>query len=140
MRSMSEVNGFRKQIHVYFGTRWDCVQSLSRGVQLFHRTCERCKQKTYVDIDWPEEKTVVCNLCAAAMSEQAGNASDMTVVHELQDDVLVNLYEQAQAEHVPVQNLILDHLGARYRKPLQKILLLNRTAGVIYTIERKPTQ
>jgi hypothetical protein len=56
------------------------------------------------------------------------------------DEQLAMLYEKSQAQHIPVQNLILDYFGARFRKPLQKILLRNRATGGIYAIERQTSQ
>jgi hypothetical protein len=118
------------------GTRWDLVPA-PHPLKFFARSCALCKAATYTEKEFPEETTVVCNVCSSLIHQQAENDPDTVVVWDLPPDLLGNLLSQAQEKGVSPENFIIGFLEWKTGHELQSIRLYNREDKQVYIVNKR---
>jgi hypothetical protein len=118
------------------GTRWDLAPN-PRPEEHFTHICVTCKSATYTEKAFPENATVVCNVCASTASEQADADPDTLLVWDLPPDLLKNLLVQAQQQGIHPENFVIGFLEWKTGRELPEIRLFNREDKQIYIVKKR---
>jgi hypothetical protein len=118
------------------GTRWD-LAPFPRPETFYTRICATCKSETYTEKEFSEQDTVICNVCAAATSQQADTNPDTRLVWDLPPDLLGNLLFQAQQQGIPPENFVIGFLEWKTGRELPYIRLYNREDRNVYIVQKR---
>src|SRR3712207_9062547 len=72
-------NAPMKIVQMVMGTREDHVPFPIQG-PYYIWLCARCDEKTYTQEEYPLDSTIVCNVCAGELAEQAKHSSSTKAV------------------------------------------------------------
>src|SRR5437764_922174 len=95
----------RNIIQIVMGTRIDHVPAPETQQYVSH-LCLECRQETVTEIEYPEGTSVVCNVCAPAVSDRLAEEHNAAKVLDMPPEAKARLIEIAHRRGVPVETLI----------------------------------
>jgi hypothetical protein len=115
---MAEPNGITWLDNSFVvGTRSDLAPT-PLPEQIFTHQCGHCGAKTLTETEYPVDISVICNVCAAAMTTQLDKDSSTQLLFTMSNDVKARLIEVAHNRRLPVEEVFKDFLAWKLRQPV----------------------
>ncbi len=133
---MNSDEDYKRVISFVMGTRWDLVPASQPTVQ-FSSFCTICKAVTYTEKEFPQEATIICNVCAAARTNDGDIDPQTAVVWEIPPDLLGRLVSEAKARGIHPENYVIGFLEWKTGRELPQIRLFNREDKQIYIVQKR---
>ena len=100
------------------GTRADLAPTpLPQSV--FTHQCGHCGAKTLTESEYPVDISVICNVCAAAMTTRLDKDSSTQVLFSMSNDLKARLIDIAYQRRLPVEEVFKDFLAWKLRQPVR---------------------
>ena len=100
------------------GTRRDHVPA-PETQQLFSKLCVNCQMETVTEIEYADDFTLVCNVCAPAVTEQLLHEQQAHLVFDMPPDVKTRMIDAANRLGIPYEALVLRFAAWRTGKLME---------------------